>query len=125
MNTVVTAGNKLRALVAALGLTFAGAAVAADTSNVSLTNESSWVITELYLSAVDVSEWGPDQLGEQVIGSGTSFEISGVPCDVYDVRLVDEDGDVCVVGGVKLCGGDSAWKIGDEDLLNCQAETEE
>lgn len=114
----------MKTLIAA-ALLVVSAAAAAETSTVSLTNESSWTITEMYLSAVDIEEWGPDQLGEKMIAPGDSYSLSDVPCDVYDVRLVDEDGDVCVVGGVKLCGADSAWKIGDDDLLDCQADTEE
>lgn len=116
--------KKQTLLTLVLGLAMAGVA-SAQTSTVSLRNDSSWVITEMYLSAVDVQDWGPDQLGEHVIEPASSYELHDVPCDVYDVRLVDEDGDVCIVGGVKLCGSDSAWTIGDEDLLNCQAETDE
>jgi hypothetical protein len=111
-------------LTLVFGLAAAGAA-SAQTSTVSLRNDSSWVITEMYLSAVDVREWGPDQLGDHVIEPNSSYELHDVPCDVYDVRLVDEDGDVCIVGGVKLCGADSAWKIDDDDLLDCQADTDE
>ena len=47
------------------------------------------------------------------------------PCDDYDVKLVDEDGDSCVVGGVTLCADSDAWVITDEDLLACQVVTEE
>ena len=115
----------MKAIVTTLVLALACGTASAATSTVSITTESSWTITELYLSAVDVQEWGPDQLGEHVIEPNSSYNLSDVPCDVYDVRLVDEDADVCVVGGVKLCGSDSAWKIGDDDLLDCQAETEE
>ena len=115
----------MKTLATALVLALACGTASAATSTVSITNESSWVITEMYLSAVDVQEWGVDQLGEHVIEPNSSYKLSDVPCDVYDVRLVDEDADVCVVGGVKLCGSDSAWKIGDDDLLDCQAETEE
>lgn len=112
-------------LAGTFALALSGLAAAADTSVVSMRNNSAWAINELYLSAVDVQEWGDDQLGEHVIGTGETFKLSDVPCDVYDVRLVDEDGDVCIVGGVKLCGSDSAWTIGDDDLLGCQAETDE
>lgn len=112
-------------LAGTFALALSGLAAAADTSVVSMRNNSAWAINELYLSAVDVQEWGDDQLGEHVIGTGETFKLSDVPCDVYDVRLVDEDGDVCIVGGVKLCGSDSAWTIGDDDLLECQAETDE
>jgi hypothetical protein len=94
-------------------------------SVVKLVNKSLWDIHHLYLSSVDDQEWGPDQLGDQVIASGDSFELHGIPCDDYDVRLVDEDGDECVVGGVTLCADDDAWVITDEDLLTCQVLTEE
>lgn len=119
--------NHIRSAILAgtLAFTLTGLAAAADTSDVSMQNNSAWNINELYLSAVDVQEWGDDQLGEHVIANGETFKLSGVPCDVYDVRLVDEDGDACIVGGVKLCGSDSAWTISDEDLLACQSATKE
>lgn len=94
-------------------------------SSVTIQNRSSWDIHQLFLSAVDENEWGPDQLGRHVIGSGANFELTGIPCDDYDVRLVDEDGDVCIVGGVSLCGDDDAWRISDDELLSCQMLTDE
>jgi hypothetical protein len=113
-------------LAVLLGLTGTAAVQAgAYDSKVTIQNQSLWSIQQLYLSAVDVQEWGPDQLGEHVIGTGESFELSGIPCDDYDVKLVDEDGDECVVGGVPLCGDNDAWVISDEDLLSCQVATEE
>ena len=94
-------------------------------SVVTIVNNSLWDIHHLYLSSTSDSEWGPDQLGDEVIGSGERFKLRGVPCDDYDVRIVDEDGDSCVVGGVTLCADDDAWVITDEDLLACQIVTEE
>jgi hypothetical protein len=109
------------ALFAALTLSLAAGAASAAT--VKIQNRSNWDIHALYLSPVDEDEWGADQLGRNIIASGTGFSLSGVPCDAYDVRLVDEDGDVCVVGGVALCS-DDVWVIDDEDLLTCQALTD-
>jgi hypothetical protein len=94
-------------------------------SVVTIVNKSLWDIHHLYLSSTADTEWGPDQLGDEVIGSGERFKLHGVPCDDYDVRIVDEDGDSCVVGGVTLCADDDAWVITDEDLLACQIVTEE
>lgn len=113
---------------ASLALTFllaAQALAAPGDSDITIQNDSSWVLTELYLSSVDDEAWGPDQLGADVVGSGESFTLTDVPCDIYDVRLVDEDDDVCVLGGVKLCANEARWHIRDKDLLSCQAETEE
>ena len=108
-------------LAALLALGFAAAAPAA--SVVKIQNRSSWDLHELYLSPVDDADWGPDQLGEHIVESGASFSLRDVPCDAYDVQLVDEDGDACVVGGVALCS-DDVWVIDDEDLLACQAATD-
>src|SRR5687767_10782709 len=78
--------------VIAAGLAFGAAA----DSFVELTNESAWAIHELYVSTVSDEEWGPDQLREQTIETGGTFRLSGIPCDDYDVRIVDEDGDACI-----------------------------
>ena len=66
-----------------------------------------------------------DQLDEDVIESGGQFTLHGIPCDKYDVRVVDEDGDACVIEKVPLCGASDEWTITDEDLLGCQVATEE
>lgn len=91
-------------------------------SDLVVRNESLWDIHFLYLSASDESSWGPDQLEDDVLHSGGSLTLSGVSCDTYDVRIVDEDGDDCEIHGVELCG-DTQWTITDENLLSCQADT--
>lgn len=111
--------------LALLGLlAFAAPAFADSNSKITLKNKSNWAIHELYFSATDEDEWGPDQLGKQTIENGESFTLTGIPCDTYDVRLVDEDGDECVVESVAVCADRESWKITDRDLLKCQAETE-
>lgn len=109
-----------------LSVAFAGSAWAAKyDSAVTIENDSSWDIHQMYLSSTEDENWGPDQLGEHVIGSSQAFKLNGIPCDDYDVKLVDEDGDECVVGAVALCGKSDAWVISDDDLLTCQVLTEE
>src|SRR5262245_30252697 len=66
------------------------------TSTVSIRNTSSFAIHRLHMSAVNDPNWGPDQLGADVLASGETFTLTGVPCDSYDVRLVDQDGDECI-----------------------------
>lgn len=94
-------------------------------SVVAIRNTSSWDIHQLYLSSTESDDWGPDQLGEHVIGNGETFKLSGIPCDDYDVKLIDEDGDECVVTEVTLCADADAWVINDDDLLDCQAATDD
>jgi len=93
----------------------------AQKGNVTIKNSSDWEIHEFYLSSSEEEEWGPDQLGEQVIGTGESFTLRAIPCDTYDVMLVDEDGDECIVEEVGLCGGKENWTITNKILLGCQA----
>ena len=107
---------------AAIGAFFALAlGVSAAANSVTVFNESAWVLTHFYLSPVDEAEWGPDQLGNEVIGTGESFELQNIPCNLYDVRLVDEDGDECVVAEVDICSGDEGWVIESDALLECEA----
>lgn len=116
--------SRVAALVASC-LLFSSAAFASSDAQVVIQNDSLWEIHNLYISATAESEWGPDQLGEEVIAAeGGKFTLTGIPCGAYDVRLVDEDGDECVVGDVGLCAGKDAWVIQDADLLACQAESE-
>ena len=114
----------MRIAVLLLALAPLAAANAASKSSVTIHNGSSWAIHELYLSPSDQDAWGPDQLGSEIIESDGRYTLNGIPCDEYDVRLVDEDGDECVVREVDLCGDNATWRITDEDLLACQVESE-
>ena len=40
------------------------------------------------------------------------------------MRVVDEDGDECVIEDVGLCATKDTWVITDKDLLGCQAATQ-
>lgn len=117
---------RLRVLAALLAAVTTSSALAARSdAEVVIRNDSMWAIHQLFISSVDTEEWGPDQLGEHVIDSGgDSFTLTGIPCGAYDVQLVDEDGDACVVRDVGLCAAKGKWVITDEDLLACQAETD-
>lgn len=118
----------MQRLVASLALSCAlvAPAFAADTdATVVINNGSSWALHHLYISSVDTQEWGPDQLGDAVIANGQEFTLNNVPCDAYDVKVVDEDGDECVINAVALCVDSDKWTVTDDDLLGCQAATKE
>jgi uncharacterized protein (DUF2141 family) len=116
---------KMALLAAALAVSCGTATAGSNDAAVVIKNSSSWVLTELYVSSTGEDEWGPDQLEEQVIGSGETFKLNGVPCGEYDVKVVDEDGDSCVLEEVALCGGEDAWEVEDDVLLGCQAATDD
>ncbi len=89
-------------------------------ATVKIINQSKWEIHHIYLSSSEDDEWGPDQLEDEILGKGDSLTLTNIPCDLYDIQVVDEDGDECVIEQVDLCGDDSYWKITDKDLLACE-----
>lgn len=110
----------LRLAVAVASLLVLPAVAAAAGATVEIRNRTDFDIHQFFLSPVDQDEWGPDQLGDFVLESGGSFELHGIPCDSYDVMVVDEDGDECVVPGVDICRQDQGWVIDNDDLLECE-----
>ena len=93
-------------------------------ATIKVVNQSKWEIHHLYLSSAADKKWGPDQLGDDVLKTGASFTLTNIDCDDYDIKLVDEDGDECVVEEVNLCGDDTVWKITDKLLLKCENESQ-
>ena len=53
-----------------------------------------------------------------------TLSLTGVSPGEWDIRLVDEDADVCVLQGVTVSASET-WLIEDDDLLGCQSDTEE
>ena len=114
--------QKVSAFLIAVALCSFSVAAKADVS-FTLKNSSKWDLHHLYLSDVDSKSWGPDQLQEETINSGESFTLRGIEEGSYDVRIVDEDGDECVVEDVEFSDSE-AVKLTDEMLLGCQAGTD-
>ena len=92
----------------------------AKKATVKVINQSKWEIHHLYVSPASEEDWGPDQLEDEILTKGDSFTITGIPCDSYDIKVVDEDGDECIIEAVDLCRDNSYWKITDKDLLECE-----
>lgn len=89
-------------------------------ARIKVINQSKWDIHHLYLSPKNDNDWGPDQLGEEVINSGQTFTLTNIRCNRYDIKIVDEDGDECVIEDVSLCRDASYWKITNKILLACE-----
>lgn len=95
-----------------------------SSATVTIVNLSSWDIHEIYLSSVDRWDWGQDLLGPfDVLETGEQLKIRDIRCDRYDVKIVDEDHDECVLGNVAICGSNDTWVVTDDDLLTCQLLT--
>jgi len=92
---------------------------AAKGSTLTVVNDTGFAIHHLFLSASDDGKWGSDQLGEDVLMPDESLTLTGIACDLYDIKVVDEDGDWCVVENVDLCKVNMRWVISDDVLSAC------
>ena len=111
-------------LLAVLLCAFAAVPLVASTglqkASIKINNKSEWDIHELYLSPHESNKWGPDQLGDRVIKSGTSFTLTDIPCGEYDVKVVDDDGDACEIENIPMCQDHSVWDLTNKELLGCE-----
>lgn len=112
-------------VLAVLALTVGTFAVLPQTSasqnrySLKLNNRSKFDIYHLQVSSTEEDEWGPDQLGDTVLEAGTSFTLTNIKPGEYDIRVIDEDGDKCVLNNVKIFE-DSHWDITTARLLQCE-----
>jgi hypothetical protein len=91
-------------------------------ATVEFVNQSSWEIHEVYFSPASQRSWGDDYLEDDVLERGDSLTLTGIEAGRWDVMVVDEDGDKCILEDVRFSKSDrDRWVIEDEDLLNCQA----
>ena len=99
-------------------------ALPAFAAKVEVENQTSWEIHEIYFAPTSQDDWGEDHLGEYVLEAGMTLTLTDVSPGKWDIRLVDEDEDVCVLESVHIKSSET-WVVTDDDLLGCQAATEE
>ncbi len=107
--------TKFCAAFLAMSLTIAGAAHA---DNLTVENRSGIAIDQIYMSRVTDPDWRNDLLGSGILWSGYDTTILK-GWGRYDVKLVDGDGDDCVVNDVAI-RGDSTLMITRAWLLRCE-----
>ena len=73
-------------------------------------NDSRYDIYHLYMSHTIENNWGPDQLGSEALGSGETFSLGNIPAGEYDVKVVDEDDDDCVLNDIAIVN-DTEWSL--------------
>jgi hypothetical protein len=101
-------------------VTLASAAFAqTNRHNLYLNNHSGYDIYKVYLSLSDDIDWGPDLLDDDVLASPGSFTITDIVPGTYDLKLVDEEGDVCVRNNVWFFQNRSI-NITPDWLLGCE-----
>jgi hypothetical protein len=89
------------------------------TTSVNLVNNSSKEIRNVYLSHVNIDDWGSNQLGNATIAAGQSFTLNDVACDQQQVKVIGEDQDGCFLSTVVNCGDNSTWTITNDTARDC------
>src|SRR2546428_9608951 len=96
--------------IALFALTALSSARTATTS-VNIVNDSNKEIRNVYLSHVNVDDWGANQLGDTIILPSQSSTLSNVACDQQQIKVIGEDQDGCFVSMVVDCGSNPTWTI--------------
>jgi hypothetical protein len=93
-------------------------AVSALAAQITVINSSDYVIHHFYVSPSKSRSWGSDQLGKETIGRAERFTVRNIPEGTYDLKLVDEDEDECIVENVDVSGS-MTWTLTDTVIENC------
>jgi hypothetical protein len=91
--------------IALLGLIlFAISVQAQNNYQVDITNNTGYVIHYINVSPASSGNWEADVLGDQVLLNGDTFRLNlnGYSSPIFDIRLIDEDGDSYTFPGVDV-----------------------
>jgi hypothetical protein len=108
---------KLKLAVAALVLLGASAAAVAADFYVDITNKTGYTIMYMYVSPAKSDSWEEDVLGDDVLRSGKTQRVTltGYKSPIFDIRLVDEDGDKYTFWNVDVSKQDITVTLDDLD----------
>lgn len=101
----------LTASVLGMAMLASSAGAQTDPINFTLTNDTEYTLTHLYISLPSTDEWEEDIFGADVLAPGETFNISiddGLDECVYDIRADFEDGDSIQIAEVDFCELDGA-----------------
>ena len=110
-----------RRALAILIAAVSSSAVHAQTRPMRFWNLTRHTISELQLAPAGTSEWGMNQCRNDKDGTVDTDErlrITGVSPGLYDVRLKDVSGRICVVRNIKLEQGE-VFSIEEKELTAC------
>lgn len=88
-------------------------------TSVNIVNNSSREIRNVYLSDVNVDNWGANQLGNSTIAPGQSFALNNIACNQQQLRVIGEDQDGCFLSTVITCGESVTWTITNNTPVDC------
>jgi hypothetical protein len=111
----------IRIACALFALFLAGASALAAERPMRFWNLTRHTISEFQLAPAGTTQWGENQCKNDKDGTVDSDErlrITGVSPGVYDARLKDQSGRVCVVHAIGIKAGD-IFSIEEKDLTDC------
>lgn len=101
---------------------FAGVSLAAAPGmahEVTIVNGTKWAIHRIFFSSCDSRYWGPNRFGETTpLARGQTAVVKDVAAGCYAVKVVDQDGDICVFRNVTV-QGNLTWTFTDRTLADC------
>ncbi|MEE4330056.1 MAG: hypothetical protein V2J10_04260 [Wenzhouxiangella sp.] len=84
---------------------------------VDVTNRTGFTILFMYVSPGDAQTWEEDVLGDDVLPTGSTQRVNlhGYRSPIFDIRLVDEDGDTYTFWNVDVSRNDLVVTLADID----------
>jgi hypothetical protein len=67
-------------------------------------NNSTEQVQNIYLSSPNSTQWGADQLGDDIINPSQQLSMSIRSCDRWDIRVVFRDNTFTEIRSTELCG---------------------
>ena len=82
-------------------------------------NNSSYSVCYLYVSPTEDTEWGDDQLGSDIVATGSTFTLRNIPPGIYDLRADDCEGNTLREEyGITLRSGTYPWTFSDSGVTS-------
>ena len=91
----------------------------AASTSVTIVNNSSREIRNVYTSHVDRNDWSGGLLGGATIAAGHSSDVSNLACDGQQIKVIAEDQDGCFLSTVINCGASATWTITNDSARDC------
>ena len=84
---------------------------------VDIANNTGYTIYHIYVSPGTAKSWEEDVLGSEIMTNGTTrrISLSGYMSSIFDIRLVDEDGDSYTLWDVDVSTQDITATLEDID----------
>lgn len=87
------------------------------TMALTIVNNSSRSLRNLYLSPTNQDNWGPDQLNSSIAPGGS--QTLSVSCSAADIKVIAEDENGCFYYQVVQCGDSANWTITSDATPDC------